>query len=118
MPTIKTKVDVETYETLVKKRKKAGLPSVSALFLRQCGVLTDQAEASEIARRALRVATERPSGSEYRLCDLFPKKRWRNFSKGARLRAGKLFHEEVGSAVHGVRAARKSSTGHQIYETA
>jgi len=118
MPTVKTKIDDATYAALVARRKAVGLPSVSALFLRECGVLTDQAEACEIARRALRSAKQKAAGSEYRLRDLFPQQYWEKFSKGARLRAGKMFHEQVASAIHGVRATRKSSTNHQYYETA
>jgi hypothetical protein len=118
MPTIKTRVDDATYATLVAKRRAAGLPSVSALFLRRCGELTDQVEASEIARRALRLAKQKATGTEFRLRDLFPPQQWENFSKGARLRAGKMFFEKVGAAVDGVRAKRRSSTNHQFYESA
>jgi Domain of unknown function (DUF1413) len=118
MRTIKTQVDDATYATLVTKRKAAGLPSVSALFLRECGVLTDHVEASAIARRALTRAKKKPGGIEYRLGDLFPPQEWQKFSKGARLRAGKMFHAEVGAAVHGIRATRKSSSNHQYYMTA
>jgi len=118
MPTVKTPMDERTYERLVAMRKKAGLPSVSALFLKNCGVLDDRAEATEIARRALVLAKRKPRGVEYRLRDLFLQKTWEKFSKGARLRAGRIFFEQVASAVHGVRATRKSSTNHQFYETA
>ena len=117
MKTVKTRMDDHTYAKLVAMRKAAGLPSVSALFLDRCGHLTDQAEAAEIARRALTAAKRKASGQEYLLRDLFPG-RWDEFSKGARLRAGKMFHEQVASAVHGIRATRKSATNHQLYETA
>jgi hypothetical protein len=118
LPTIKTKVDDATYATLVTMRKKAGLPSVAALFLSKCHVLTDQAEASEIARRALlRAARRKKNAPEYRLRDLFPKTDWEKYSTGARLRAGKIFQEEIVSGVHGVHATRKSSTNHQLYKT-
>jgi hypothetical protein len=118
MPTIKTNVDDATYKTLVSKRKAAGLPSVSALFLLKCGVLTDQAEAGEITRRALSSAKKKANGPEFRLRDLFRKNDWDSFSKGARLRAGKMFHEKVAAAVDGIRATRKSSTNHQYYRCA
>lgn len=118
MTTVKTTLDEATYKLLVAMRKKAGLPSVSALFLKKCGVLDDHAEAAEIARRALSAAKRKPRGTEYRLRDLFPRTSWEKFSKGARLRAGRMFFEEVASAAHGVRATRKSSTNHQFYETA
>ena len=117
MPTVKTKIDDDNYAVLVRMRKKAGVPSVSALFLQKCGLLTDEAEASEITRLALRTAKRKDSKQEYRLRDLFLKTRWDQFSKGARLRAGKMFHDEVASAVHGIRATGKSSTGHQFYQT-
>jgi hypothetical protein len=118
MPTVKTRVDDATYATLVAKRKAAGLPSVSALFLRESGVLTDQVAASEIARRALARAKKKSGEPEYLLRDLFAQKEWQKYPKGARLRAGKMFNAEVASAVHGIRATRKSSTNHQYYQTA
>jgi len=111
-------VDDTTYLTLVKMRKKAGLPSVSALFLRKTGVLTDQMEASAIARSALTRAKKKASGSEFRLRDLFQQQEWERYSKGARLRAGKMFNAKIGSAIHGIKATRKSSTNHQYYESA
>ena len=115
MPTIKTKLDEATYASLVRRRKAAGLPSVSALFLRNCGVLTDQSEASQIVDRALARAKERPRESKFRLRNLFDDQQWRKFSKSARLRAGKIFLDEFGSAIHGIRAAHKSSSNHQFY---
>jgi hypothetical protein len=118
MPVIKTRLDVETYAKLVLQRKAAGLPSVSALFLQKCGVLTDGKQAGEIVRRSLRNAKGKDSGFEFRLRDLFPKKDWERFSKGARLRAGRLFYEQVSTAVHGIRAVRKSPSNQQIYVVA
>lgn len=117
MPTIKTRVGDATYAKLVAKRKAAGLPSVSAFLLKAAGVLTDEAEATEIVRLALQRAKRKSSGSEYLLRDLFPDNRWAKFSKGARLRAGKMFNAEVSTAIHGVRATRKSSTNYQYYQT-
>lgn len=118
MPIIKTDVDDETYALLVKMRQKAGLPSVSALFLKQCNVLTDGSEASEIVRRALRTAKGKNKGFEFRLRDLFKTADWERFSKGARLRAGRLFFEEIAAATHGIRAVRKTSSNQQIYVVA
>jgi hypothetical protein len=113
MPTIKTHVDESTYQKLVKMRRAAGLPSVSALFLDKCEVLTDAKEAGEIVRQALRRAKKKNGGSQFRLRDLF--KNWQQFSKGARLRAGRLFFEKVSAAVDGIRPVRKSPSGQQIY---
>jgi Domain of unknown function (DUF1413) len=118
MPTIKTKVDDETYAFLVRLRKKERVPSVSALFLKRCGVLTDAKEGSEIVKRGLRIAKGRESGYEFRLRDLFPPHQWATWSKGARLRAGRMFHEEVGAAIHGIRTSRKSASNHQYYMVA
>ncbi|WP_454748925.1 single-stranded DNA-binding protein [Ciceribacter selenitireducens] len=115
MKTVKTMMDEETYAHLVAERKKAGVPSVSALFLLRCGVLTDAKEASEIVRKAIRAAKSKKVGYEFRLRDLFSTAGWNAFSKGARLRAGKMFHEEVAAAIHGLRASRKSSSNHQYY---
>jgi Domain of unknown function (DUF1413) len=118
MPTIKTVIDQSTYDFLVRKRKKEGVPSVSALFLKHCGVLTDAKEASEIVKRGLRIAKGKDSGYEFRLRDLFPSRQWTTWTKGARLRAGRMFHEEVGAAIHGIRTGRKSASNHQYYVVA
>jgi hypothetical protein len=116
MPTVKTHLDDATYAVLVQKRKAAGLPSVSALFLQKCDVLTDHKEAAEIVRRGLKRAKSRTTGFEFRLRDLFPE--WNQFTKGTRLRAGRLFYERVADADHGIRAVRKSSSGQQVYAVA
>lgn len=118
MPMIKTQVDDATYALLVKKRRKAGLPSVSALFLKECNVLTDSSEAGEIVRKALKVAKGKDKGFEFRLRDLFKTPEWERFSKGARLRAGRLFFEEISAATHGIRASRKSASNQQMYVVA
>ena len=70
MPMIKTFVDEETYAQLVQERKKAGLPSVSALFLKNCGVFDEETEATEIVRSAVKAANPKGSGHEFRLRDL------------------------------------------------
>ncbi|ANL87115.1 DUF1413 domain-containing protein [Rhizobium phaseoli] len=118
MKTIKTVVDDETYARLVKERKKAGVPSVSAYFLLKADVLTDQEEAGEIVRKALSAVKKKDVGFEFRLRDLFPSSSWDGFSKGARVRAGKMFHEKVAAATLGLRASRKSSSNHQFYKVA
>lgn len=115
MPVIKTAIDEDTYEFLMRERKKEGVPSISALFLKRCDVLTDAKEASEIVKRGLRIAKKKESGYEFRLRDLFPPRQWVTWTKGARLRAGRIFHEEVGAAIHGIRAIRKSASNHQYY---
>lgn len=115
MPLIKTNVDDATYASLTDKRKRAGLPSVSALFLKECGELTDEREAGEIVKQALRLALKRTPGEKFRLQDLFLKSRWEMFSKGARLRAGRMFKAEIDGAQTGIRAVQKSSSNHQFY---
>lgn len=115
MPIIKTMLDDEAYASLARMRKREGVPSISALFLKRCGILTDDKEASEIMRRALRIARGKPSGFEFRLRDLFPTAQWERWSKGARLRAGRMFFEEIATAIHGIRHARKSSSNHHFY---
>ncbi len=52
---------------------------------------------------------------KFKLQDLFPAKRWEMFSKGARLRGGRMFKAEVDGARTGVRAVEKSSSNHQFY---
>ena len=81
MPTVKTRVDAKTYRNLVKMRKAAGLPNVSAFFLYKCDVLTDDGEAAEIVRTALQRAKRKSKGDDYRLRDLFSAKTWEQFSK-------------------------------------
>ena len=118
MRVIKTIVDDATYASLTGKRKTAGVPSVSALFLKSCGELTDEKEAGEIVRQALKAAAKIEPGEEFKLQDLFPTKRWERFSKGARLRGGRMFKAEVDGARAGIRAVRKSSSNHQFYARA
>jgi hypothetical protein len=115
MPTIRTSVDNDTYAKLVKARKAAGLPSVSALFLQKCNVLDDSMEAAEIVRRAKKLAIEKPNKARFRLRDLFKSAAWERFSKGARLRAGRLFYDEMSAARDGIRPDQKSASGHQFY---
>ena len=115
MPSIRTIVDDETYASLSRKRRQAGLASISALFLSRCDELTDEQEAGEIVRQAIRFASGRWPGDEFRLQDLFPQTRWKQFSKGARLRSGRMFKAEVDTARTAIRAVRKSSSNHQLY---
>jgi hypothetical protein len=118
MPIVKTKLDDTTYQDAVRMRIAAGLPSVSALFLERCGLLTDETEAREIVKQASARAKKKPKGAEFRLRDLFKPDVWNQFSKGARLRAGKLFHSKVARAVDGIRMGKTSGAGHQFYEVA
>jgi hypothetical protein len=118
MKTIKTVVDDETYAELAKKRRLEGLPSISALLLKKAGALTDADEAREIVTAAFKRANGKRSGYEFRLRDLFPDSEWVKFSKGARLRAGRLFYERVAEATHGIRTLSKTSSNHQRYEVA
>ncbi len=118
MPMIKTIVDEGTYKRLVRDRKAAGLPSVSALFLKKCGVLDEETEAAEIVRSALKTAKRKSSGCQFRLRDLFPRERWESFSRGARLRAGRMFNAEMAAAVDGIRIGPKTASNHQTYVVA
>jgi hypothetical protein len=115
MTLIKTMVDEATYKKLVKLRKKEGVPSVSALFLKRCDLLTDDKEADEIVKKALRAAKKRESGDEFRLRDLFPAEQWSAWTKGARLRAGRMFQDQIGTATYGIRASHRSGSNHQFY---
>lgn len=118
VPLIKTNVDEKTYKKLVRERKAAGLPSVSALFLKNCGLLNEEREAAEIVRAALKAAGKLALGEEFRLRDLFPAERWELFTKGARLRAGRMFHAEIAAATRGIRVGSKTGSNHQIYVVA
>ena len=117
MKTVKVRVELPVYEQLVAMRRAEGMPSVPALLLKQCGLLSEEVVATEIVRRALARAKERVGEPAYRLSDLFGKAIWRRFPKGARLLAGKMFAERVASAVEGIRTSGKTSSGHQLYVT-
>jgi hypothetical protein len=114
MPTIKTDVDEETYAELVRLRRQEGVASVSALFLKRCGLLTDAQEAEELVKRALSLARRRPN-REFRLRDLFSAAQWGEFSKGTRIRAGRLFFERVTAQDLGIEAGDKTASNHQLY---
>jgi hypothetical protein len=116
MPTIRVNVDSANYASLVKQRRIDGLPSVSALLLKRAGVLDDNSEADEIVRQAMDRAKKLPRGEEFRMRDLFKQDIWKKFPVGARLRAGKRFFAKVASAVDGIRALGKTSSGQQIYK--
>jgi hypothetical protein len=116
MKTIKTKVNDETYSQLVSKRRSEGLPSVSALFLKMCGVLTDDDEAREIVKKARKKISKKAIGAEFTLRELFGDEQWEGFSKGARLRAGRLFYEYAAEATHGISVLDKTSSNHQRYK--
>ena len=115
MPTIRTSVDEATYARLASTRKAFGLPSVSALFLYKCDVLDDGLEAAEIVRQAKRLAMKKPDNERFRLRDLFKPAAWDGYSKGARLRAGRLFYDQMAAARDGIRPDQKSASGHQYY---
>jgi hypothetical protein len=115
MPVIKVTVDDATYRRLVRKRKQKRLPSVSALLLSETGELSDELTAQEIVRRSLAVVAREPVGFEFRLKELFKRPVWEAFSKGARIRAGKLFAQRISAAQDGIVAARRSSSNHQFY---
>ncbi len=115
MPTIRTTVDEKTYRKLVAARRAAGLPSVSALFLSKCDLLDDSLEAAEIVRRAKKLAIDKLDNKRFRLRDLFKPTVWNCYSKGARLRAGRLFYDEMAAARDGIRPDQKSASGHQFY---
>jgi hypothetical protein len=117
MPTIKTNVDPATYSKLVEITKQEGLLSISALFLKRAGVPTDRAESDEILRRALIRAKAKGSGETFRVRDLFLPGRWKAFSTGARLRAGRAFHAKVaaGGESFEIGLGPKTPENHQTY---
>lgn len=115
MPVIRTVVDDETYASLSQKQRKAGLLSISALFLSMCNESPENAEADEIVRRAIKLASFKLPGEEFRLQDLFPAETWESFSKGARLRSGRIFKAEAKTGLRGIQAVRTSGSNHQFY---
>jgi len=115
MPVIRTVVNDETYASLSQKQRKAGLLSISALFLSKCNESPKDAEADKIVRRAIKLAACKSPGEEFRLQDLFPADTWEEFSKGARLRSGRLFKAEAKTGQRGIQAVRTSGSNHQFY---
>lgn len=115
MVVIKTIVDKETYARLANKRRAAGLVSISALFLKQCGEAGDKNDAHTIVRRALSRALNKEEGQEFTLPRLFLPAEWQGFDKTARLRSGRMFKAEVNTARFGIRPLRLSSANHQVY---
>lgn len=115
MAIIKTVVDKDTYARLVSKRRAAGLVSISALFLKQCGEPGDKNEAHTIVRRALLRAVKMEEGAEFTLPKLFRPAEWRRFDKAARLRSGRMFKAEVNTKRFEIRPLRLSSDNHQVY---
>ena len=75
----------------------------------------DYLEAVEIVRQAKRLAMRMPDNHRFRLRDLFRPSAWVRYSKGARLRAGRLFFNEMAAARAGIRPDKKSASGHQFY---
>lgn len=112
---IKTLVDEETYARLVKKRRLAGLVSISALFLKQCGEPALENEADAIVRRAISRASNLNLGEEFTLPKLFRPAEWQKFDKKARLRSGRMFKAKVVAERRGIRPQRLSSANHQVY---
>jgi hypothetical protein len=115
MVVIKTIVDKETYARLANKRRAAGLVSISALFLKQCGERGDKNDAHTIVRHALSRAVNKSLGEEFTLPKLFLLAEWQGFDKTARLRSGRMFKAEVNTKRFGIRPLRLSSASHQIY---
>ena len=73
-------------------------------------------EAAEIVRQAKKLAMKKPDNERFRLRDdLFKPAAWDSYSKGARLRAGRLFYDEMAAARDGIRPDQKSGSGHQYY---
>lgn len=59
---------------------------------------------------------KKPDNERFRLRDdLFKPAAWDSYSKGARLRAGRLFYDEMAAARDGIRPDQKSGSGHQYY---
>ena len=115
MPVIKTAVDQHAYARLARMRLAEGVPSISALFLKKCGMATDDGIASDIVKNALIRAKKLPKKYTFKLSDLFSDAEWDGFPKGARLRAGRAFFGRVAAARDGIRPSHKSSSNHQFY---
>lgn len=115
MVVIKTVVDKETYARLADRRRAAGLVSISALFLKQCGEPGDRNDEHTIVRRALSRAIKKEEGEEFTLPRLFRQAEWQAFDKTARLRSGRMFKAEVNTTRFGIRPLRLSSANHQVY---
>lgn len=113
MKTIKVSVDDATYQRLVRARREAGLPSTAAYLLQRAEELTEDVEAQEIVTQAIPRAAAQTE--PFTLKSLFNPTLWGAFSKGARLRAGRMFFTRVSVAQDGIAIGGKTSSGHQLY---
>lgn len=117
MKTIKFQVEDAVFAELSKRRQKAGLPTIPAYLLEEVGLLSDDLHAAEIVKKAkARAMSEKwPVGREFSLRDLFQKTEWEGYRKPARLRAGRIFFDDIAEARHGLRPTKKGPSGHQLY---
>jgi hypothetical protein len=107
----------EHFAALSAQAKAVGLPGIASLLLKKSGVLNDEAEAADIVKKAIKLAKRKKPREQFRLKELFQAHDWEQFSKGARLRAGRQFFAIVLEAGRdlGIAATEKTSSNHQAY---
>jgi len=115
MKTVRVTMSDDAFLNLIAQAKSKGLPGIASLLLSRAGVLTDDAEAADIKKKAFFKARKLGVGKEFKLRGLFLKDTWEQFPKAARIRAGRQFFADVQAGVSGVRPLQKSSSNHQLY---
>ena len=115
MRTVRVTMSDQAFSELSARAKTKGLPGIASLLLAEAKVLSDDAEAADIKKRAIQKIKKMAAGTKFRLKDLFQPEVWENFSKGSRIRAGRQFYEAAKLGVEGIAILPKSSSNHQYY---
>ena len=117
MKTVRVAISDENFTALSAKAKVLGLPGIASLLLKNSGMLNDETEAADIVKKAIKLARRKEAREEFRLKELFGPEDWDQFSKGARLRAGRQFAAKVleeGVSL-GLAKTGKTSSNHHTY---
>jgi hypothetical protein len=117
MKTVRVAMSDEAYEKLRKESKRQKLPGVASLLLRKAGVLSDDALAADIVKKALTKAKKKEIGTVFRLKELFKEADWEAYPVGLRIRTGRQFQEATSGTKHPMlKALGKDDANHQTYE--
>lgn len=105
----------EVFERLRKRARKAGLPGIASLFLALANESNEDSDVVHVLNLAVKMAQRRTPGEKFRIKDLFGKKKWEDFEKGIRIRAGREFFLKVCAETLGIEPLKKAASGHQWY---
>lgn len=117
MKTVRVAMSDEAYEKLRKDARRQKLPGVASLLLRKAGVLSDDALAADIVKKALLRAKKQEIGAVFRLKELFTEADWKAYPVGVRIRTGRQFQEAMGGNKHPMlESLGKDDANHQMYK--